>query len=73
MADNLPRSLRQLIGNDYALSFGLKPGIFQRLSKGLVLRLLPVPQAMEIVSVDQIFHFAGRGNRSIQNDSGWLS
>jgi predicted permease len=55
-----------------ALGIGVNVGIFSVLN-GLALRLLPVPRAQEIVSVNQIFHFQGRGDRSIHNNSGWFS
>ncbi len=55
-----------------ALGIGVNAGIFSVLN-GVALRLLPVPRAHEIVSVNQILHFAGRGDRSIHNNSGWFS
>ena len=55
-----------------ALGIGVNVGIFSVLN-GLALRLLPVPRAQELVSVNQIFHFQGRGDRSIHNDSSWFS
>ena len=55
-----------------ALGVGINVGIFSVLN-GLALRLLPVPRAQEIVSVNQVFHFHGRGNRFIHNNSGWFS
>ncbi len=55
-----------------ALGIGINVGIFSVLN-GLALRLLPVPRAQELVSVNQIFHFQGRGDRSIHNDSSWFS
>src|SRR6266567_3649337 len=55
-----------------ALGVGINVGIFSVLN-GLALRLLPVPRAQEIVSVNQILHFYGRGDRSIHNNSGWFS
>src|SRR5438046_1266819 len=55
-----------------ALGIGINVGIFSVLN-GLALRLLPVPRAQEIVSVNQIFHFQARGDRSIHNNSGWFS
>jgi hypothetical protein len=39
-----------------ALGIGMNVGIFSVLN-GLALRLLPVPRAHELVSVNQIFHF----------------
>jgi putative ABC transport system permease protein len=55
-----------------ALGIGINVGIFSVLN-GVALRLLPVPHAKDIVSVDQILHYAGRGDRSIHNNSGWFS
>ena len=55
-----------------ALGIGINVGIFSVLN-GLALRLLPVPRAQDLVSVNQIIHFQGRGNRSIHNDSSWFS
>ena len=55
-----------------ALGIGINVGIFSVLN-GLALRLLPVPRAQELVSVNQIFHFQGRGDRFIHNDSSWFS
>jgi putative ABC transport system permease protein len=55
-----------------ALGIGINVGIFSVLN-GLALRLLPVPRAQELVSVNQIFHFQGLGDRSIHNDSSWFS
>ena len=55
-----------------ALGIGVNVGIFSVLN-GVALRLLPVPRAQEIVSVNQILHYAGRGDRSIHNNSGWFS
>jgi macrolide transport system ATP-binding/permease protein len=55
-----------------ALGIGINVGIFSVLN-GLALRLLPVPRAQELVSVNQIFHFQGRGDRLIHNDSSWFS
>ena len=55
-----------------ALGIGINVGIFSVLN-GLALRLLPLPRAHELVSVNQIFHFQGRGDRSIHNDSSWFS
>jgi len=55
-----------------ALGIGINVGIFSVLN-GLALRLLPVPRAQELVSVNQIFHFQGRGDRSTHNDSSWFS
>jgi macrolide transport system ATP-binding/permease protein len=55
-----------------ALGIGINVGIFSVLN-GLALRLLPVPRAEELVSVNQIFHFQGRGDRLIHNGSNWFS
>ena len=55
-----------------ALGIGINVGIFSVLN-GLALRLLPVPRAQELVSINQIFHFQGLGDRSIHNDSSWFS
>ena len=55
-----------------ALGIGVNVGIFSVLN-GVALRLLPVPRAREIVSVNQILHYVGRGDRSIHNNSGWFS
>lgn len=55
-----------------ALGIGINVGIFSVLN-GVALHLLPVPRAQDLVSVDQILHFSGRGDRSIHNNSGWFS
>jgi predicted permease len=55
-----------------ALGIGINVGIFSVLN-GVALRLLPVPRARELASVNQIFHFQGRGDRLIHNDSTWFS
>ena len=55
-----------------ALGIGINVGIFSVLN-GLALRLLPVPRAQELLSVNQIIHFQGRGDRSIHNDSTYFS
>ncbi len=55
-----------------ALGIGINVGIFSVLN-GLALRLLPVPRAQELVSVNQIFHFQGRGDRLIHNGANWFS
>ncbi len=55
-----------------ALGIGINVGIFSVLN-GLALRLLPVPRAQELVSVNQILHFQGQGDRWIHNDSSWFS
>ena len=44
-----------------ALGIGINVGIFSVLN-GLALRLLPVPRAQELVSVNQIFHFQVGGS-----------
>ena len=51
-----------------ALGIGINVGIFSVLN-GLALRMLPVPRAQELLSVNQIFHLQGHGNRNIHNDS----
>jgi macrolide transport system ATP-binding/permease protein len=51
---------------------GINVGIFSVLN-GIALRLLPVPRAEEIVSVDQIFHFHGQGNRFVHDNGGYFS
>ena len=55
-----------------ALGIGINVGIFSVLN-GLAMRLLPVPRAQELVSVNQIFHFQGRGDRLIHNGANWFS
>jgi macrolide transport system ATP-binding/permease protein len=55
-----------------ALGVGINVGIFSVLN-GLALRLLPIPRAREMVSIDQIFHFHGQGDRFVNNNSGWFS
>ena len=55
-----------------ALGVGINAGIFSVLN-GLALRLLPVPRAQELLSVNQILHFHGRGNRYIHNNYGYVS
>ena len=55
-----------------ALGVGINVGIFSVLN-GLALRLLPVPRAQEIVSVNQIIHFHGQGDRFVHSDNyGWF-
>jgi putative ABC transport system permease protein len=54
------------------LGIGINVGIFSVLN-GLALRLLPVPRAQELLSVNQIFHFQGRGDRLIHNGANWFS
>jgi predicted permease len=55
-----------------ALGVGINVGIFSVLN-GVALRLLPVPQAGEIVSIDQIIHFRGQENRLIYDNDGYFS
>ena len=55
-----------------ALGVGINAGIFSVLN-GLALRLLPVPRAQELLSVYQILHFHGQGNRYIHNNEGYFS
>src|SRR5215467_719088 len=55
-----------------ALGIGINVGIFSVLN-GLALRPLPVPRAEELINVNQIFRFQGRGDRFIHNDSSWFS
>ena len=55
-----------------ALGMGINVGIFSVLN-GLALRLLPVPRAQELLSVNQIIHFQGRGDRYIHNGANWFS
>jgi len=55
-----------------ALGIGINVGIFSVLN-GLALRLLPVPRAQELVSVNQVLHFQGRGDRQIHNGENWFS
>jgi macrolide transport system ATP-binding/permease protein len=55
-----------------ALGVGINVGIFSVLN-GLALRLLPVPRAQELVSINQILHFQGRGDRLIHNGANWFS
>ena len=53
-----------------ALGVGVNTGIFSALN-GVALKLLPVPRAEQIVSVDQIFH--GRFRRNLHGESGLFS
>jgi macrolide transport system ATP-binding/permease protein len=53
-----------------ALGIGVNTGIFSVLN-GVALKLLPVPQAQQIVSVDQIFH--GKFRRNLHGESGLFS
>jgi predicted permease len=55
-----------------ALGVGVNVGIFSVLN-GLALRLLPIPRAREVLSVDQILHFRGHGSRDIHNNGGYFS
>lgn len=55
-----------------ALGVGINAGIFSILN-GLALRLLPVPHAKELLSIDQILRFHGQGNRFIHNNYGYFS
>jgi macrolide transport system ATP-binding/permease protein len=55
-----------------ALGVGINVGIFSVLN-GIAFRLLPVPRAQEIISVNQILHFQGRGDRSIHNGANYFS
>jgi len=53
-----------------ALGIGVNTGIFSVLN-GVALRLLPIPRAEQIVSVDQIFH--GKLRRNLHGESGLFS
>ena len=53
-----------------ALGIGVNTGIFSALN-GVALKLLPVPRAEQIVSVDQIFH--GKFRRNLHGESGLFS
>ena len=53
-----------------ALGIGVNTGIFSVLN-GVALKLLPVPRAEQIVSVDQIFH--GKFGRNVHGESGLFS
>jgi predicted permease len=55
-----------------ALGVGMNVGIFSVLN-GVALRLLPIPRAQEVLSINQILHFRGQGNRYIHNDGGYFS
>lgn len=55
-----------------ALGVGINAGIFSVLN-GLAFRLVPVPRARELLSVNQILRFQGRGNRNIHDNSGYFS
>jgi predicted permease len=53
-----------------ALGIGVNTGIFSVLN-GVALRLLPIPRAEQIVSVDQIFH--GKLSRNVHGEPGLSS
>src|SRR5882762_2169209 len=53
-----------------ALGIGVNAGIFSVLN-GVALRLLPIPRAEQIVSVDQIFH--GKLSRNVHGEPGLFS
>src|SRR6266852_2550492 len=53
-----------------ALGIGVNAGIFSVLN-GVALKLLPVPRAQQIVSVDQIFH--GKLRRNVHGEPGLFS
>lgn len=53
-----------------ALGIGVNTGIFSVLN-GVALKLLPVPRAEQIVSVDQIFH--GKVRRNVHGEPGLFS
>src|SRR5689334_23355369 len=53
-----------------ALGIGVNTGIFSVLN-GVALKLLPVPRAEQIVSLDQIFH--GKFSRNVHGESGLFS
>jgi len=53
-----------------ALGIGVNTGIFSVLN-GVALRLLPIPRAEQIVSVDQIFH--GKLSRNVHGEPGLFS
>lgn len=55
-----------------ALGVGINVGIFSVLN-GLALRLLPVPHAAGLLSVNQVFHFHRQPDRLIHNDASWFS
>jgi macrolide transport system ATP-binding/permease protein len=55
-----------------ALGVGINVGIFSVLN-GLALRLLPIPRAREVLSINQILRFRGRGNRYIHDSAGYFS
>jgi len=53
-----------------ALGIGVNTGIFSVLN-GVALKLLPVPRAQQIVSVDQVFH--GKLSRNVEGEPGLFS
>lgn len=53
-----------------ALGIGVNTGIFSVLN-GVALKLLPVPRAQEVVSIDQIFH--GKIHRGVHGEPGLFS
>ncbi len=53
-----------------ALGIGVNTGIFSVLN-GVALRLLPIPRAEQIVSIDQIFH--GKLSRNVHGEPGLFS
>ena len=53
-----------------ALGIGVNTGIFSVLN-GVALKLLPVPKADQILSVDQVFH--GKFSRNLHGESGLFS
>ncbi len=55
-----------------ALGVGVNVGIFSVLN-GVALRLLPIPRANEVLSVNEILHWQGKGNRFINNNLGYFS
>jgi macrolide transport system ATP-binding/permease protein len=55
-----------------ALGVGINVGIFSVLN-GLALRLLPIPRAREVLSINQTLHFRGHGNRDIHDSAGYFS
>jgi macrolide transport system ATP-binding/permease protein len=55
-----------------ALGIGINVGVFSVLN-GVALRTLPIPQAREIVSVNQIFHFRVPPVRFVHGDRSWFS
>jgi macrolide transport system ATP-binding/permease protein len=55
-----------------ALGVGINVGIFSVLN-GLALRLLPVPRAQKVLSINQILHLHGQGKRYVYNNPGYFS